>query len=84
MVKTKAVGYLMVYTITMGNDDDVSFSDLFNPKQPRSDKDLYDERMAICKLCEHFNSKAQKCKKCGCFMRLKTTLLAAKCPVGKW
>ena len=25
-----------------------------------------------------------KCTKCGCFMKLKSTLKTAKCPVGHW
>ena len=62
---------------------DVAFLDLFNPLQPRSEKSLADQRMDICKQCPFF-SKKQTCKKCGCIMRLKTTLKNAKCPVGQW
>ena len=62
--------------------DDVKFTDLFNPNQERSEKELKDERMAICQTCKFFNKV--RCTKCGCFMALKTTLKAASCPVGKW
>lgn len=42
------------------------------------------ERYEICKTCEHFRPIPKTCKKCGCFMKMKTTLAKAKCPVGKW
>jgi len=64
--------------------EDVKFTDLFDPKQPRSDKDIIEERLEICKACPHLNQLVMKCKKCGCFMKLKTTLENAYCPVGKW
>jgi hypothetical protein len=65
-------------------DEDVKFIDLFNPNQARSDKDLVEERLAICNACEWLRPKTQRCRKCGCFMSLKTTLIQAKCPMGKW
>lgn len=64
--------------------EDVKFSDLFDPSQPRSDKDLIESRLKICNACEFFNKRMVKCKKCGCFMKLKTTLKMATCPIGKW
>jgi uncharacterized paraquat-inducible protein A len=62
--------------------DDVSFLDLFDPSQPRSSKEQIQARLEICKTCEFFTGK--RCKRCGCFMALKTTLHEASCPVGKW
>lgn len=41
-------------------------------------------RLAICGSCEFFNSEAQRCGKCGCYMAVKTYLKAEACPVGKW
>lgn len=64
--------------------DDVRFSDLFDPRQPRSDRDLIEHRLQICNSCPWFNKKMIKCRKCGCFMKLKTTLKLAQCPIGKW
>lgn len=63
---------------------DVRFLDLFDPRQPRSDQELVEDRLAICLLCPHLNKKYIKCNKCGCFMKLKTTLRSAHCPIGKW
>jgi len=78
----------MHYLLTYGNMDtvseDVKFTDLFNPEQPRSDKELIDMRLEICNSCEWLNKRLVKCKKCGCFMKLKSTLKAASCPIGKW
>jgi uncharacterized paraquat-inducible protein A len=64
--------------------DDVSFFDLFDPSQPRSDKEVIEQRLEICKVCPAFRPKSQTCSKCGCFMQLKATLTLAKCPIGKW
>lgn len=64
--------------------DDVKFIDLFNPNQPRSDEELIAARLAICNECPFLNKRLQKCSKCGCFMKLKTTLAKAHCPLDKW
>lgn len=64
--------------------DDVKPWDLLNPKQPRSGEELKESRLAICRGCEYFKPALEKCGKCGCFMRLKTELENAKCPIGKW
>ncbi len=64
--------------------DDVNFFDLFDPNKPRSDQELIEQRLAICKVCPAFRPKTQRCSKCGCFMQLKSTLKQAKCPIGKW
>jgi hypothetical protein len=68
----------------MKDNGDVEFLDLFDPRQPRSDKDLKEERLAICMECPALNKNLMKCTKCGCFMQLKSTLRQATCPVGKW
>jgi hypothetical protein len=64
--------------------DDVKPWDLLNPNQPRSQEDLIDARLEICKVCEFYRAKTNQCRKCGCFMKLKTKLEHAKCPIGKW
>ena len=40
-------------------------------------------RWDICKACEHLTAH-NRCTQCGCFMKLKTKLKAARCPIGKW
>ena len=41
-------------------------------------------RMEICKSCEHFSSEDVRCRQCGCFLKQKTSLTSAKCPLQKW
>ena len=64
--------------------EDVKFIDLFDPRHPRSDQELIEYRLNICNSCPFFNKKLLKCTKCGCFMKLKTTLAKASCPMGHW
>ena len=64
--------------------DDVKFTDLFDPSKPRSDKELLEARLEICKACPWLDKRVTRCRKCGCFMKLKGTLLDAKCPIDKW
>jgi hypothetical protein len=68
----------------MKDNGEVEFIDMFDPRQPRSKQDQVDARLAICQQCPHFYQKLQKCNKCGCFMKLKTRLHNASCPIGKW
>jgi hypothetical protein len=65
------------------NDRDVKPWDLFNGSA-RSPEEISMSRLEICKACEWFRPKTQTCKKCGCFMKLKTTLENAVCPIEKW
>jgi hypothetical protein len=58
--------------------------DLVNPKEPRATEELSADRYNICTGCEFFIKLTTQCKKCGCFMNLKTKLERATCPVGKW
>ena len=48
------------------------------------DQDIIDRRWAECQNCEHLIKATNQCKKCGCFMKLKTRVATASCPVGKW
>lgn len=66
------------------SEKDVRPWDLINPNQPRSGDELAKSRLEICKTCDWYRPKTNQCKKCGCFMKLKTTLENAKCPIGKW
>lgn len=43
-----------------------------------------DRRFDICKACDSFQAKSQRCKECGCYMTHKTQFHAAECPLGKW
>ena len=63
--------------------DNVSPLDLLNAANYTS-KALRDERLAICKTCPELWRPTRTCKKCGCFMGMKTWLKDAGCPIGKW
>lgn len=68
----------------MEDDEDLTILDFLNPNEPRSNPEQIDYRLEICKTCVFYRPKTNQCKKCGCFMKLKTRLEHAKCPIGKW
>lgn len=69
---------------SMDENREVKPWDLLNPNKPRSGEELKEARLAICRTCEFFKPRTEQCSKCGCFMKLKTALENAKCPIGKW
>lgn len=48
------------------------------------DRETYLARMEICNSCEHLFTLTKTCKKCGCFMTIKSKLQSSTCPVDKW
>lgn len=48
------------------------------------DEKIAEKRFEICKTCPELVKLTHQCKKCGCFMKLKTKLHDAKCPIEKW
>lgn len=42
------------------------------------------ERLDICKQCPRLFKPTMTCKECGCFMKVKTHLINATCPLNKW
>lgn len=58
--------------------------DLLNPKTKHTTEEVANDRLDICKQCPELIKATYQCKKCGCFMHLKTQLEIAKCPIGKW
>jgi hypothetical protein len=42
------------------------------------------ERMNICQSCDKLEKDAFRCTECGCFMKTKTQLASASCPLNKW
>jgi hypothetical protein len=49
-----------------------------------ADKELAKLRLKTCLSCPELIKTTKQCKKCGCFMTVKTKLEVAKCPIGKW
>lgn len=58
--------------------------DLFNKKMGRVDSETYNKRIEICKNCPELLQITFQCKKCGCFMKEKSKLADAHCPLYKW
>jgi hypothetical protein len=46
--------------------------------------EIAEERMSICNSCEHLFAITSQCKKCACFVKVKTKLAAVACPIKKW
>lgn len=46
-------------------------------------KEVYDERLSICRQCEFFGDNG-RCQKCNCVMVHKCHLATAECPVKRW
>ena len=59
-------------------------TDFFNPDTEYAGEELAASRYSMCTDCEYFIKTTKQCAKCGCFMHLKTKLLHAECPIGKW
>lgn len=62
----------------------VSILDAINPNTAVTDADTAVARYQICLSCPELIKLTKQCKKCGCFMKAKTGLKNAKCPIGKW
>lgn len=58
--------------------------DLINPNTEWASDELSVERFSICKQCPKLIKTTSQCKECGCFMKAKTKLQKATCPLGKW
>jgi len=62
----------------------VTVFDMFKENTDKASSELRDSRYLTCLSCPQLIHLTKQCKQCGCFMVLKTTLQAAKCPIGKW
>jgi hypothetical protein len=58
--------------------------DLLNPNTDYAEDLVAKDRLSICQSCPELIKLTSQCKKCGCFMKLKTKLLHATCPLDKW
>ena len=58
--------------------------DIFNPTTVYIDEKKFESRMDICNSCPELIKATKQCKKCGCFMAIKTKMAHASCPLGKW
>ena len=49
----------------------------------KADDDIIINRIKHCRGCPYITPKF-RCTKCGCFMKIKTQLAHARCPIDKW
>ena len=56
---------------------------LLDPDVNRASEEKIKLRLSICQDCEEF-AITRQCKKCGCFMDIKTKLEGSVCPLNKW
>lgn len=45
---------------------------------------VVEDRLAICRQCEHLRASDDKCSQCGCPVMAKAQRAAESCPVGRW
>ncbi len=57
---------------------------MLDPTTERVSEEVAEKRFNICKDCPELIQLTKTCKKCGCFMQMKTKLEHAVCPIGKW
>jgi hypothetical protein len=62
----------------------VTMFDAINPNTAQADDAEADARYKACLSCPELVSLTKQCKRCGCFMSVKTKLKHARCPIGKW
>ena len=58
--------------------------DLFNKNLGRVQGEIAEQRLDMCKGCEHYVKATHQCTECGCIMNAKVKLPNASCPIGKW
>lgn len=47
-------------------------------------KDIYEERLDICKACVYYFKPTGSCKRCLCFMKVKARISPMQCPEKYW
>jgi hypothetical protein len=70
--------------IDNNKNSDVGITDIVNPNTEWVGQVLFEKRYSICQECPELIKLTKQCKKCGCFMKVKSRMKLAKCPLGKW
>jgi len=50
----------------------------------KANKSTKEDRLATCEGCVHYHAPDDRCKVCGCLIKIKASLQAESCPVNKW
>lgn len=64
-------------------DASVKASDIIESLTVKCEPDVRAQRWLICQGCENL-TKMHRCRKCGCFMEVKTWMAEQECPIQKW
>ena len=51
-------------------------------EEEKASRQIYEERLSVCKQCDYLN--AGMCKACGCYVEMRAAMKARICPYGKW
>jgi len=70
-------------SITMAKNFMKSTAEHIKGGMKHVEKDMQQERLAICAECPHIVNN-ERCGKCGCFLQTKTKWATSSCPIGKW
>ena len=46
--------------------------------------EVREKRLKICSSCRFMNDTHTRCKACGCYVELKSSLYSERCPMGYW
>lgn len=58
--------------------------DILDPNLETVPDEIRKARIDACSNCEFLIKFTKQCKKCGCFMKVKTMIPHAECPIGIW
>jgi ribosomal protein S14 len=47
-------------------------------------KEEQKERLDVCKKCDYYSVRQNRCKQCGCHLSHKVKFGVSRCPIGKW
>jgi hypothetical protein len=75
---------LTAWEIYKANLGDSRPWDILNSEKKIVNDEISNKRFDVCKSCPELINLTKQCKKCGCFMTLKTKIESSKCPMGKW
>ena len=55
-------------------------------QDPQKPQGARNKRLELCESCDSAMRTLGRlrCRECGCFMEIKATMPASKCPLGKW
>lgn len=81
-VDTTDMPSLMDMAKNLMNDSGKIVSNALKGNQTLVSNSIREHRWDICQTCPEL--KDDRCKQCGCFMKVKVAFATSKCPLDKW